>query len=150
MKTQLNEIKRMQQLAGVINENKLNSKSLNENTTPIDYEKDVYITAGTMIPQIGPATPKNSEKYKGDERREFIWNNWVGNEDEEKLMNVTDEYYKWLGSELLALEKMHKSGPYQMHLASLKSGGSSRSNHDFLGMLIETMKFRKEDEKRYR
>lgn len=58
MKTQLNEIKRMQQLAGLINENQINSpinevepikrvkkkstfdsKSLNENNTPIDYEK---------------------------------------------------------------------------------------------------------------
>lgn len=41
MKTQINEIKRMQQLAGLINESKLTtkSKSLNENNTPIDYEK---------------------------------------------------------------------------------------------------------------
>ena len=113
--------------------------------------ENLYTTAGAMIPQIGPATPKNSEKHKSDEKQAKGWERWTGgDENEKKLMKVTDEYYKWLGSEISTLQKIYNSGPYQMHLASLKSGGSSRDDYDYLGNLIRTMKRNKENEKQYR
>jgi hypothetical protein len=114
-------------------------------------KENLYTTAGAMIPQIGPVTPKNSEKWKGDEHYADKWKNWTGgDENEKKLMKVTDEYYKWLGSEISTLQKIYNSGPYQMHLASLKSGGSSRDDYDYLGNLIRTMKQNKQNEKEYR
>jgi hypothetical protein len=114
-------------------------------------KEDLYTTAGAMIPQVGPATPKNSKESHSDSNDEKRWKNWVGDDaNEKKLMKVTDEYYKWLGSEISKLENMYKSGPYQMHLASLKSGGSSRNDYDYLGNLIKTMKQNKAGEKNYR
>lgn len=114
-------------------------------------KEDLYTTAGAMIPQWGPVTPKNSQKWKSKENYVNDWNNWTGGEEnEKKLMKVTDEYYKWLDSELPKLQKIYNSGPYQMHLAALKSGGSSSVDRDYLGNLIRTMKIKKENEKQYR
>jgi hypothetical protein len=114
-------------------------------------KENLYTTAGGLIPQMGPVTPKNAEKWKSDKHYADKWKNWTGGEEnEKKLMKVTDEYYKWLGSEISALQKIYNSGPYQMHLASLKSGGSSRDDYDYLGNLIRTMKQNKENEKQYR
>jgi hypothetical protein len=114
-------------------------------------KEDLYTTAGAIIPQMGPVTPKNSKRWKDDKRYADRWEDWTGGgENEKKLMKVTDEYYKWLGSQISTLETMYKSGPYQMHLAVLKSSGSSRENYDYLGNLIKTMKERKQDEKQYR
>jgi hypothetical protein len=114
-------------------------------------KENLYTTAGAMIPQIGPVTPKNAEKRKNSSFSANSWKNWTGgDENEKKLMKVTDEYYKWLGSEISTLQKIYNSGPYQMHLASLKSGGSSSNDYDYLGNLIRTMKQNKQNEKEYR
>jgi hypothetical protein len=114
-------------------------------------KEDLYTTAGYLIPQMGPVTPKNAEKWKSDEHYAKKWNNYTGGEaNEKKLLKITDEYYKWLGSELPTLQKIYNSGPYQMHLASLKSGGSSSQDYDYLGNLIRTMKQHKAGEAEYR
>lgn len=114
-------------------------------------KENLYTTAGAIIPQMGPVTPKNAEKWKSDERYAKKWNNYTGGEEnEKKLLKITDEYYKWLGSELPALQKMYNSGPYQMHLASLNSGGSSSQDYDYLGNLIKTIKQHKAGEANYR
>jgi len=114
-------------------------------------KENLYTTAGAFIPQMGPVTPKNAEKRKTDSSSADRWKMWTGgDENEKKLMKVTDEYYKWLGSEISTLQKIYNSGPYQMHLASLKAAFSSREDFDYLGNLIRTMKQNKENEKQYR
>jgi hypothetical protein len=104
-------------------------------------KEDLYTTAGAMIPQIGAATAKNAEKRKKSSFDADDWKRWTKDDATEKqLIKVTDEYYKWLNSSLPALQKIYNSGPYQMHVSSLKSGGSSSDDYDFLGNLIRTMK----------
>ena len=100
-------------------------------------EESVYQKAGAMIPQIGPATQKNKQNHKNDPDS---WKKYVKNDaDEAKLLKATDEYIKWLQINIPALDKIYNSDMYKMHLASLESGGSSRSNYDYLKNFIDSM-----------
>jgi hypothetical protein len=106
-------------------------------------EESVYQKAGAMIPQIGPATQKNKQKHIKEPDAFYgidSWKKYVKNDaDEDKLFKATDEYIKWLDTTIPALDKIHNSDMYKMHLASLESGGSSRSNYDYLKNFIDSM-----------
>jgi hypothetical protein len=108
---------------------------------PLLKEESVYQKAGAMIPQIGPATQKNKQKLMNQPEKygPLIWKRHVNDADEAALFKATDEYIKWLNKTIPALDNIYNSDMYKMHLASLESSGSSRSNYDYLKRFIDSM-----------
>ena len=100
MKTQLNEIKRMQQLAGIINESELTtkSKSLNENNTPINYEKlkQILLLACNTYPEGDAGYGDVEPLYEKDEVKNTIkyimkLEKGVKNDDEDIFDKLEDQ-----------------------------------------------------------
>lgn len=117
------------------------SKSLNE--------ADVYKTAGAMIPQVGPATVKNLDKLKSEDPDR--WKMWVKNDKgADGVIKATNEYGKWLDSTISMLDKIYSDDFYKMYVASKKSGGSSRDDHDHLGIFLNGLKSDSKFIKRYK
>ena len=100
MKQQINEIKRMQHLAGIINESKRtpNLKSLNENTTPINYEKlkQILLLACNTYPEGDAGYGDVEPLYEKDEVKNTIkyimkLEKGVKNDDEDIFDKLEDQ-----------------------------------------------------------
>ena len=105
MKQQINEIKRMQHLAGIIKESKRtpNLKSLNENTTPINYEKLKQILPG-IFEIINEELSNEAQSYSSSSRRKYKSKSKQNDDDDyddddsrlenEESFNVSSNKYK--------------------------------------------------------
>lgn len=125
MKQQLNEVQKLQKIAGIVKE--------------VRKKKDVYDAAGSLITLADPGTLKNLQNLKAEDP--YLYKELTKKFTDEEIAKATEEYKQWLDIIIPKLETIYNGNLYRMHLRSLEGGSPSfDENYDYLGDFIESLK----------